>query len=147
MVDLRWKFDWLLQVRGWIWTKQVVRSMYCWIHCSNSSPILEFVSQVCISDLPWKHQQTTRWHLFSRLRYRHYDAAAIALVFSASFLLLILELTYLSTVRSVKDVFRFIKHQLKVSILNYPKLSVNKIQCTVPKETNRPRRPLYNKWG
>ena len=35
-------------------------------------PYLGVVSQICISDLPWKHQQTTRWRLFSRLWYRHY---------------------------------------------------------------------------
>ena len=34
-------------------------------------PYLGYVSQICISDLPWKHQQTTRWRLFSRLWYRH----------------------------------------------------------------------------
>ena len=27
--------------------------------------------QLCISDLPWQHQQTTRWCLFSRLWYWH----------------------------------------------------------------------------
>ena len=31
------------------------------------------VSQICISDLPWKHQQTTRWSFFTRLWYRHYQ--------------------------------------------------------------------------
>ena len=35
-------------------------------------PYLGVVSQICISNLPWKHQQTTRWRLFSRLWYRHY---------------------------------------------------------------------------
>ena len=35
-------------------------------------PYLEVVSQICISDLPRKYQQTTRWHLFNRLCYRHY---------------------------------------------------------------------------
>ena len=35
-------------------------------------PYLGVVSQICISDLPWKHQQTTRWCLFSRLWYKHY---------------------------------------------------------------------------
>ena len=34
---------------------------------------LEIVSQICISDLPWKHQHITRWRLYSRLWYRHYS--------------------------------------------------------------------------
>ena len=37
-------------------------------------PYLGVVIQICISDLPWKHQQTNRWRLFSRLWYRHYQA-------------------------------------------------------------------------
>ena len=37
---------------------------------------LGVVSQICISDLPWKHQQTTRWRLSSRLWYRHYSVKA-----------------------------------------------------------------------
>ena len=40
-------------------------------------PYLGVVSQICISDLPSKHQQTTRWHLFSRLWYRHYKMLSI----------------------------------------------------------------------
>ena len=35
-------------------------------------PYLGVVSQICISDLPWKHQHTTRWRSFSRLCHRHY---------------------------------------------------------------------------
>ena len=35
-------------------------------------PYLGVVSQICISDPPRKHQQTTRWRSYSRLWYRHY---------------------------------------------------------------------------
>ena len=34
-------------------------------------PYLGIVSQICISDLSWKHQNTTRWRLFTRLWNRH----------------------------------------------------------------------------
>ena len=64
MADLWWKFVWQLQ-DYFFW--QISCQNYV---LSNSLfkfiPYLGVVSQVCISDLPWKHQQTTRWRLFSR---------------------------------------------------------------------------------
>ena len=47
-----------------IWTKFIQFIPYLWV-----------VSQICESDLPWKHQQTTRWRLFSRLWWRYYHHA------------------------------------------------------------------------
>ena len=48
------KFDWQLQDMGWI------RTMNSILYTSDS-----LFCQICISDLPWKHQQSTRWRLFS----------------------------------------------------------------------------------
>ena len=65
MAYLRCKFDWQLQ--------DEFDDSYFWqLILSEFIPYLGVVSQICIWDLPWKHQHTTRWRLFSRLWNRHY---------------------------------------------------------------------------
>ena len=71
--------NWLTTPRYGITLSSKVDNTYFWqLILFEFIPYLGVVSQIWISDLPWKHQQTTRWRLLSRLWYTYYCVLEIS---------------------------------------------------------------------